>query len=290
MSGPLLKAIYPDQVMQRDLAAADRSQLAGAAAYRVLVLIDRPEARRSLVDLGADLAATRPGSELVLAHLVSLRADKRLEVGAGLGGELLQMTLVMGQLHALAERASARGARATVLSRFSDDVPGELPAYVAAADPDTIVLDSSHDPNEDQAYAAIRADGRIRLVTASGPVPDAPPAVAVYAGNGADAAAALNVATQLAAARHLPLVLAGADSRRGRGGLAELTHLGIQASSGPPPDGALLITGEDGTPVVTAVAHLTVRAGSAEDIEARPEIATPVSVLEPGALEPGRQP
>ncbi len=290
MSGPLLKAIYPDQVMQRDLAAADRSQLAGAAAYRILVLIDRPEAGGSLVDLGADLAATRPGSELVLAHLVSLRADKRLEVGAGLGGELLQMTLVMGQLHALAERASARGAPATVLSRFSDDVAGELSAYVAAADPDTIVLDSSHDRYEDQVYAAIRADGRIRLVTASGAVPDAPTAVAVYAGHGADAAAALNVASQLAAARHLPLVLAGADSRRGRSGLAELTHRGIQASIGPPPDGALLITGEDGTAVVAAVAHLTVRAGSAEDIEARPEIATPVSAIEPEALEPGRQP
>jgi hypothetical protein len=29
---------------------------------------------------------------------------------------------------------------------------------------------------------------------------------------------------------------------------------------------------------------------SGEDIEARPEIATPVSVIEPGALEPRRQP
>ena len=43
MSGPLLKAIYPDRVMQRDLAAADRAQLAGGPAYRILVLIDRPE-------------------------------------------------------------------------------------------------------------------------------------------------------------------------------------------------------------------------------------------------------
>jgi hypothetical protein len=290
MSGPLLKAIYPDQVMQRDLAAADRAQLAGGPAYRILVVIERPETAGPLVDLGADLTATRPGSELVLAHLVSLRTEKRLEVGSGLGGELLQMTLVMGQLHALAERASARGAPATVLSRFSEDVAGELSAYVTAGDPDTIVLDSSHDSYEDAAYAAIRADGRTRLVTASGPVPDAPTAVAVYAGHGADATAALNVATQLAAARHLPLVLTRADGRRGRSELAELTQRGIQARSGPPPDGALLITGEDGAAAVTAAAHLTVRAGSAEDIEARPEIATPVPVMESGALEPGRQP
>jgi hypothetical protein len=285
MSGPLLKAIYPDRVMQRDLAAADRAELAGGPAYRILVLIDRPDTAGPLVDIGADLAATRPGSELALVYLVSIRAEKRLELGAGLGGELLQMTTVMGQLHELAERAAARGAPATVLSRFSDDVAGELSAYVMAAEPDTIVLDSGHAAYEDQAYAAIRADGRTRLITASGPVPDAPSAVAVYSGHGGDASAALNVATQLAAARHLPLVLAGADGRRGRSGVAGLTHRGIQASSGPPPDGALVVTGEDGAEAVTAGAHLTVRAGSSEDLEARPEIATPVS-----ALEPGRQP
>jgi len=41
---------------------------------------------------------------------------------------------------------------------------------------------------------------------------------------------------------------------------------------------------------VTAAVRLTVRAGSGEDIEARPAIATPVPVIESGALEPGRQP
>jgi Kef-type K+ transport system membrane component KefB len=285
MSGPLLKAIYPDRVMQRDLAAADRAQLAGGPAYRILVLIDQLDTAGPLVDIGADLAATRPGSELALVYLVSFRTDKRLELGAGLGGELLQMTTVMGQLHELAERAAARGAPATVFSRFSDDVAGELSAYVMAAEPDTIVLDTGHAAYEDQAYAAIRAEGRTRLVTASGPVPDAPNAVAVYSGHGADAAAALNVATQLAAARHLPLVLAGADGRRGRSDVADLTHRGIQASSGPPPEGALLVVGEDGAAAVATGAQLTVRAGSSEDLEARPEIATPVS-----ALEPGRQP
>ena len=285
MSGPLLKAIYPDRIMQRDLAAADRAQLAGGAAYRILVLIGRPETAGPLVDIGADLAVTRPGSELALVYLVSLRDDDRLEVGAGLGGELLQMTVVMDQLNALADRAKARGAPATVLSRFSEDVAGELSAYVAAAEPDTIVLDSRHDPFEDRAYAAIRADSRTRLVTASSPAPAVPTAVAVYTGHGSDADAALNVATQLAAARHLPLVLTGTEGRRSRGDVAELTHRGIQASSGPPPEGALLIVGESVATAVTSWAHLTVRAGSSEDLEARPEIATPVS-----ELEPGRQP
>jgi Kef-type K+ transport system membrane component KefB len=282
MSGPMLKAIYPDRIMQRDLAAADRAQLAGGPAYRIVVLIDHPETAGPLVDIGADLTATRPGSELALVYLVSLRADKRLEVGAGLGGELLQMTLVMGQLHELTERAARRGAPATVFYRFSDDVAGELSAYVTAAEPDTIVLDVGHDSYEDQAYAAIRADGRTRLVTVSGPVPDAPSAVAVYSGHGGDASAARSVATQLAAARHLPLVLAGADGRRSRSGVAELTQQGIQARSGPPPEGALLVGSQDNAAAIATGLHLTVRAGSSEDIEARPEIATPVSALETG--------
>jgi hypothetical protein len=283
MSGPLLKAIYPDRVMQRDLAAADRALLAGGPAHRVLVLVDRPETAGPLVEIGADLTATRPGSELVLAHLVSLRAKSQLEVGSGLSGELLQMTMVMGQLHELTERAAARGSPAAVLSRFSDDVAGELPGYVAAAEPDTIVLGADHPAGQDDAYAAIRADGRTRLVTAGGSPPGAPGAVAVYPGHGPDGAAARDVATQLAAARHLQLVLAGPEGRRSRSGVAELNHRGIQASSGPPPEGSLVVAGEDGG--AAAEVHLTVRAGSGEDIEARPEIATPVS-----ALEPGRQP
>ncbi|HJY00280.1 MAG TPA: hypothetical protein VJ351_05630, partial [Streptosporangiaceae bacterium] len=121
-------------------------------------------------------------------------------------------------------------------------------------------------------------------------VPESPSAVAVYYGHGGGATAALDVAAQLAAARHLELTLAGDEGRRARSAAAELTQQGIRARSGPPPEGALLVAGEDGAAAVATGAHLTVRAGSTEDIEARPEIATPVSVMEPEALKPGRQP
>jgi Kef-type K+ transport system membrane component KefB len=282
MSGPLLRWIYPDRVMERDRAAADRALLMGGPAHRVLVLVDQPQTAGPLVDVGADLAATRPGSQLALVHLVSLRSEKRLEVGAGLGGELVQMTVTMGQLHALAERAAARGAQALVLSRFSDDVPGELAGYVAAAEPDTLVLDSGHDPREDQAYESIRTDGRTRLVSSRATGPGEPSAISVYAGHGPDAAAALDVAAHLATARHLDLVLVGGEGRRTRGDVAELTSKGIHASSGPPPEGSLLVASEEGAAAVVTGVHLTVRAGSSEDIDDRPEIASPVSALGPG--------
>jgi Kef-type K+ transport system membrane component KefB len=276
MSGPLLRWIYPDKIMQRDRAAADRAAVAGAPAHRVVVLVDAPETAGPLVDVGADLAATRPGSELVLAHLVPVRPASRLEVGTGLGGELMQMTVVMGQLHDLAGRAAARGARAMVLSRMSDDVPGELPSYLAAAEPDTLVL-----PAGDAIRAATGANDAIRMVTARAAVPEAPSAVAVYGGHGGDAAAALDVAAQLAAARQLELILAGDEGRRARSAAADLAQQGIHASSGPPPEGALIIASEDVAATGAAV-HLTVRAGSGEDIEERHRIGTPVSALEPG--------
>ncbi len=280
MSGPLLKWIYPDRVMERDRAVADRAQLAGGPAHRILVLVDQPETAGPLVDIGADLAATRPGSELVLAHLVSVGGGGRLELGTGMGGELLQMTAVMSQLHAFAERAAIRGVQAVVFSRFSDDVAGELPAYVAAAEPDTVVLDQGG-PGAG-ALAAIRADAETRLVISRVPGPDHPSAVAVYAGHGADAAAALDVAAQLAAARALDLVLIGGEGRRARGAAVELARRGISASTGAAPDGSLLVAGQDGASAVHAEVHLIVRAGSREDIGEHTEIATPASVLEPG--------
>ena len=276
MGGPLLRWIYPDKIMQRDRAAADRAAVAGGSAHRVVVLVDEPETAGPLVDVGADLAATRAGSELVLAHLVPVRPASRLEMGTGLGGELMQMTVVMGQLHELAERSAARGARAVVLSRMSDDVPGELPSYLAAAEPDTLVLRAG-----DGIREAVGANDAIRMVTAGGAVPESPSAVAVFWGHGGDAAAALDVAAQLAAARQLDLILAGDEGRRARSAAAELARQGIHASSGPPPEGALVIASEDGAAAGAAV-HLTVRAGSGEDIEERHTIGTPVSVLEPG--------
>jgi Kef-type K+ transport system membrane component KefB len=278
MSGPLLKAVYPDRVMEHDIAVADKAQLAGGPSHRILVLIDDPQTAGPLVDLGADLAARRPGSELVLAHLMSIRAESRLELGAGFGAELAQMTVVMGQLHDLVGRAEQRGASTLVFSRFSDDVAGELPGYVAAAEPDTVVFRSGGTADE-----ALRAEDTTRLVTERNPWPQHLSAVVVFAGHGPHAAAALEVATLLAAARKLELVLAGADGRRARAVVTELTRKGLSASNGPPPDGSLLIAGEDDAAALAAGVQLTVRAASSGELVE--DVGIPVS-----ALEPERQP
>jgi Kef-type K+ transport system membrane component KefB len=254
MAGPLLKVIYPPRIMQRDLDEADRASLGEPPPHRILVLIDRPETAAPLVDLGASLAASRPHSEVVLCHLVAHRSGTRLEVGTGLGGELLQLTQTMGQLHALAARAAQRRVPAVVQSRFSEDVTAELPGYVAAAAPDTIVLRAGRNSRE-----LLGADGTTQLVTVLGDLPETPDTVAVRWARGPHGAAALQVAAQLAVANGLHLLITPGGGRRAAAA-ADLTRRGIAASDGPPPAGALLVAaaddGED--------AHLAVLAGSKE--------------------------
>jgi len=255
MTGPLLRLIYPDRFVLRDIAEADRAALGTAAGHRILVLIQAPETAAPLVDVGAALAASREHSELILSHLVAHRHDARLEVGSGMGGELLEITGTMGKLHALADRASVRGVSAVVQSRFSEDTAAELPGYVAAAEPDTIVLGPGGPPRE-----TLAAGGAVQLVTVLRSLPAAPGAVAVVWARGEHGAAAVQVAAQLAVADRLKLVISPGGGRRA-GLAAELTKDGIAASDGPPPAGAILVAAAADSGHDT---HLAVLAGTRE--------------------------
>ena len=255
MAGPLLHLIYPDRFVVRDVAEADRVALGTAAGHRILVLIEAPETAAPLVDIGAALAASREHSQLILCHLVAQERDTRLEVATGLGGELRETTMTTGNLQALADRASARRVSAVVRSRFSQDIAAELPGYVAAAEPDTIVLGPGRTFRE-----TLAADGAVQLVTVLRSLPEAPSAVAVLWTRGEGGAAAVQVATQLAVADRLKLVISPAGGRRA-GLAAGLTRDGIAASDGPPPSGAIVVAAAADR---SGDAHLTVRAGTRE--------------------------
>ncbi len=256
MAGPLLHFIYPGRFVARDIAEADRAALGTAAEHRILVLIEAPETAAPLVDVGAALAASRENSQLILSHLVAHQPDTRLEVGTGLGGELLGMTRSTGKLQALKDRASARGVQADVRSRFSQDIAAELPGYVADAKPDTIVLGPGVTSPE-----PLTADGAVQLVTVLRSLPEAPGAVAVLWTRGKSGAAAVRVAAQLAVADRLKLVISPAGGRRASLA-AGLTRDGIAASDGPPPAGAIVVVAAADS---SGDAHLAVLAGTRED-------------------------
>jgi hypothetical protein len=240
--------------VKRDIAEADRAALGTAAEHRILVLIEAPETASPLVDVGAALTISREHSELILSHLVTHQHDTRLEVGTGLSGELLEMTRTTETLQVLADRASVRGVPAVVQSRFSRDICVELPGYVSAAQPDTIVLGPGG------PSSALDADGTVQLVTVLRSLPEAPDAVAVLWARGEGGAAAVQVAAQLAVADRLKLVISPGGGRRA-GLAAQLTRDGIAATDGPPPAGAIFVTAaadSSGDP------HLVVRAGTRE--------------------------
>jgi Kef-type K+ transport system membrane component KefB len=263
MAGPLLRVIYPNRIMERDIHEADRAALGKLGAHRVVVLVDDPDTAPPLVDLAAQIARSRSNSEVVLVHLVPNEAAGRLEVGSGLGGELLQLTQTMDVMHRLAALAEARGVQVVVQSRFSDDVAAELPDYVAAADPDTVVLHRGTAP-----LAELNAGGKAQLVVLIKPLPETPTAAVARLAKGGDTEAALQVAAQLAIADGLDLVLTP-PGRTATARVGDLGKRGIVARAGTEPAGSVLVAPADlvlGAPVaVAAGAVATIAAVNGSD-------------------------
>lgn len=274
MAGPLLRVIYPNRLIERDITEADRSALGRAGAHRVVVLVDDTATAGPLVDLAAQIARSRSNSDVVLAHLVAVSPGDRLEVGGGFGGELLHMTRTMDTLRQMAARAEESGVSVIVQSRFSDDAAAELPGYIATADPDTVVLHRGTAPLTD-----LGVGGKAQLVVLLRPLPQAPSAAVARLARGADTEAALQVAAQLAVADGLDLVLSP-PGRTATARASDLAKRGIVARAGTEPDGSVLVAPADlalGAPVAAAggaVATLTAVNGSdgASDAGAVPDV------------------
>ncbi|HET7018916.1 MAG TPA: cation:proton antiporter [Streptosporangiaceae bacterium] len=270
MAGPLLRYIYPNRIIERDITEADRSALGRAGAHRVVVLVDDPVTAGPLVDLAAQLASSRSNTEVVLTHLVANRQTERLEVGIGLGGELLAMTATMDTLHQLATRAEARGVNTIVQSRFSDDVAAELPGYVGAADPDKIVMYRDAAP-----ISELSNEGRVQIVVLVKPLPEAPTAAVAQWVRGADSDAALQVAGELSVAWHLDLVLTPAG-RQTTTRASDLTKRGLAATVGDSPDGSVVVGPADALLAVPAGAVAEAAAADGSDPVADLNGAAPI--------------
>jgi hypothetical protein len=159
----------------------------------------------------------------------------RLEVGGGLGGELIQMTETMGTLQALATAGTPRGIPVVVQSRLSANVAAELPGYIVAADPDTVVLRRGA-----VSLAEVAPGGKTQLVVYNKPLPQRPTAAVAHWVKGADADAAVQVAAQLAVADQLDLVLTPVG-RPTTTRAADLTKRGLAASAGTQPPDSIVV-------------------------------------------------
>ena len=238
MTGPVLRWIYPDRRVARDLAEAERAALGEHVAYRVLVVVEDPAEGTALTKLARDVAASAAHSaesrsaEVILAHVRAYPAE-RLEIGYGLQGELANMTRSFGELETLAAGIRTDDMPVRVISRFSGDVPAEIAALAAGAEADVVVISPTA-----PGYAAIKERIPALVVAAVRPdlVSDGTDEIAVLHERGGDVA--VEVALRLAAGRTLTVV----GGRRAGALATRLTRLGVGArTSATPPDGAPLV-------------------------------------------------
>jgi hypothetical protein len=245
MTGPVMAVVYPQRLIDRDIADAERAALAGDNAYRVLVVVNALD-NSDLVDTAIDLAAARLPAQVVLTRLVPQKKSDRLELGSGLGSELLVMTSTLSELHKLGARAGGRGVDTPVHAKFSEnELAADLTELIIDVEPDLVLLDAE--------TQIAHHDFMPRIVRQRAALPaDATEVVVLQPGGGADASAALQVGAQLANGRGLPLVLVGGRAERIA---AELVKRGFTARSGDRGDTAVVVGSAD-----EAGTHLVARA------------------------------
>ena len=165
MSEPLLRIFYPDRVVQRDIAAAERAELGEVDAFTVLVALPagtRPEESAQLVALGRDLLGQERPARLVLARLLPSPAVP-LELASGLGTDLATIAVAGDELRGLAGGLQDAGTSCSVVARFTIDERADLAAIAGTAEADVVLLarpqeaavDHADDAGGSTALAAI---------------------------------------------------------------------------------------------------------------------------------------
>lgn len=232
MTGPLLKLVYSDRVMHRDIAEAERAALGVTDSYRVLVLIDDPSRARELAQVGAAMLGRGRPAQLVLTRLLIRPTTAPLEVGAPLVPDLARMASTVDELNGLARELREQGVHSTVLTRFSTDPWADLLAQAASAQADvvlvtdTFVASTGSGRPQDPAFTLAVAQLGERPVAPGG-------SVGVVADGGADGRVAVVLgsaaATRLAGPLHVAVPDGGRAARRVWSALAPLRTGGLAA-------------------------------------------------------------
>ncbi|HEY5881840.1 MAG TPA: cation:proton antiporter, partial [Nakamurella sp.] len=253
MTGPLLKLVYSDRVMQRDIAAAERASLGVTDSYRVLVVVDDPETARQLAGVGAALLGRGRAAQLVLTRLLE-RPTAQLEVGAPLVPDLARMASTVDELNTLAQELRGRGVESTVLTRFSVDPWADVLAQAASVEADVVLVAASFvrsteaEPPKDPAFTLAVADLGTGQVIAG-------ESVGVVVDGGADGRVATvfasAAATQLGASLHVAVPDGGRAARR------------VSSALGPLRTGGLDVRLVDGVDEVSAAGLVLVAGGGA---------------------------
>lgn len=229
---PLLRLVYPEKVLARDIAEAERAALGIPDAYRVLVDVENVSDGERLLETALELIADERPSEVVLSRFRPF-AVTSIEVGGGVADQLADMTGSLEMMNELAAQAGERGANAVVLSQFSDDLGRDLVTQAATVDADVLLtgrMQGAPDReggfirrllHETPCQVLMLADATRRSLH-----PEAGRTVVVGVAAGPHSDTAVEVAVRMAHARHSPLRLVDMDETRRTG--RRLNSLGEQ--------------------------------------------------------------
>ncbi|MCU1593662.1 MAG: cation/H(+) antiporter [Frankiales bacterium] len=238
MTEPLLRLVYPDKMLARDVAEAERLALGIIDAYRVVAVVE-PQGSEPLVEVGVALLGREEPSELLLTRFE--KSGTRNEVGAGLLSQLSGIAAGFEALQALVRQARAAGAQSQVRSQASADPAQDLLLQAEAVEADVLVLSP-----DDPSAATVLAGADCTVILATGGYTEGP--VSVRPGPGDDGLAAIEQALRIALRHNAPLVLVVSgdkrNDKRAEELLPRLQSIGMTVSSGPA--SGLTVAGKEG--------------------------------------------
>ena len=271
MTEPLLRRVYPDRMVRRDIAAAQRAELGDADSFGVLVSVpDGTADGGRLADLASGLVGAERPARIVLVRLLPA-PQVPLELASGLGSDLIAITLAGDELRRLAAPVTADGVHSQVLARFSDAGPADLAALALDVRADVVVVPDSLDavgadevPDLGEAALAV-----VRPAEAH----RAPTLVHVLLDGEGGGRAALRLGGRLALHHGATVAVGGTDDRRsGRraaASVAALRRLGIDAveltaSDNRAPDVLVLPEGSAEPPTASTTTVVRVRPAASD--------------------------
>ena len=243
MTEPLLRWVYPDRIVARDIAEAERAELGDADSFGVLVSVPEgtgDEGGRRLAGLASALVGSERPARIVLVRLLpSPRVP--LELASGVGPDLLAITLAGDELRKLAAPVASDGLRSQVLARYSAGPVQDIATLAGDVRADVVVVPAPREPEPGAEPADDLPDvGEAALVTVR--VADAPPTTpaaplihVLLDGSGGGRAAA-RLAGRLALNIGAPIAVGSTDGaerrseRRTTATVQALRKLGLEAS------------------------------------------------------------
>ena len=229
---PLLRLVYPERMVLRERAEAERAALGAEAQYRVIAVVEGAD-DEPVVDAGVALLGREAHAELLISRFDP--PARKVEVGAGLVAELAAVAESFEAVQRLVRRAADMGATTTASTRFSDDPVADLTAQAGALDADVLVLGRSEADLDRGLPSGVDCPVVVRLLSPAGlpaPADGGTPAwsrVVLVMGPGGDGLAAAEQAVRIAVRTGADLWVVDSADRRLRRRIATLVRSLAQA-------------------------------------------------------------